>query len=68
MTKNLIITALLTYIFYTDFCVVKQPLYMVFVGGLFLFIICSVEDYMRDYIKSVRRGERLTKGVRRLKR
>ena len=64
--KNLIISILSTIIFYTQFCVIKMPLVMpVFTLSVWM-IIAEIDEIISDYKKSVKRGEKLQRSIRRV--
>jgi hypothetical protein len=64
--KNLIIAILATIIFYTQFCVIKMPLVMpVFTLSVWM-IIAEIDEIISDYKKSVKRGEKLQRSIRRV--
>lgn len=63
--KNLIIAVLSTIIFYTQFCEIKIP-YIMPVFTLCVFIIASgIDEAIYDYRRSVKRGEKLKRKLRR---
>ena len=66
--KNIIIALLTTYIFYTDFCVVKLWYLVPFIFIVFLGLLAGVEDLIRDYQETVRRGRRLQRTIKRMER
>lgn len=66
--KNIIIALLTTYIFYTDFCVVKLWYIVPFIFIVFLGLLAGVEDLIRDYQETVRRGRRLQRTIKRMER
>lgn len=68
--KNLMIAMLASYIFYTDFCVVKMPALVPFIVVVFWLTACVIEEavhYVMDFREDVRRGEKLARRIRRLK-
>ena len=66
--KNIIISMLITYIFYTDFCVVKLWYLIPLMFLVFWGLIASVDELVKDYQKQVRRGQRLQNKLRRAER
>lgn len=66
--KNIIIALLTTYIFYTDFCVVKLWYLVPFIFIVFLGLLAGVEDLIMDYQETVRRGRRLQRTIKRMER
>lgn len=66
--KNIIIALLTTYIFYTDFCVVKLWYIVPFIFLIFWAMLAGVEDLIRDYQETVRRGRRLQRTIKRMER
>ena len=66
--KNIIIALLTTYIFYTDFCVVKLWYIVPFIFIVFLGLLAGLEDLIRDYQETVRRGRRLQRTIKRMER
>lgn len=66
--KNAIIAALTTYIFYTDFCVIKLWYLIPLMFLVFWGLIASVDELINDYQKQVRRGQRLQNKLRRAER
>lgn len=66
--KNIIIALLTTYIFYTDFCVVKLWYIVPFIFLIFWAMLTGVEDLILDYQETVRRGRRLQRTIKRMER
>lgn len=66
--KNIIIALLTTYIFYTDFCVVQLWYIVPFIFIVFLGLLAGVEDLIRDYQETVRRGRRLQRTIKKMER
>jgi len=66
--KNIIIAILTTYIFYTDFCVVKLWYIVPFIFLIFWAMLAGVEDLIRDYQETVRRGRKLQRTIKRMER
>ena len=66
--KNAIIAALITYVFYTDFCVIKLWYLIPLMFLVFWGLIASVDELVKDYQKQVRRGQRLQNKLRRAER
>lgn len=66
--KNLIIAILSTIIFYTQFCVIKMPVVMPVFTLVVWVLLCGVDEFMEEYMKSVRRGMRLQNHLKRIRR
>lgn len=66
--KNMMIAILLTYIYYTDFCVVKMPVVVPVMILILWAMIAEIEDFFKEYGRSVRRGQRLAHRIRRMNR
>ena len=66
--KNIMIAILTTYIFYTDFCVVKLWYIVPFIFIVFWFAISEVDEVIRDYQETVRRGRRLQRTIKKMER
>lgn len=66
--KNAMIAILLTYIYYTDFCVVKMPVVVPVMILIVWALLAEIEEYFTEYGKSVRRGQQLAHRIRRMKR
>lgn len=66
--KNIIIALLTTYIFYTDFCVVKLWYIVPFIFLIFWAMLAGVEDLILDYQETVRRGRRLQRTIKKMER
>lgn len=66
--KNAIIAALITYVFYTDFCVIKLWYLIPLMFLVFWGLIASVDELIKDYQKQVLRGQRLQNKLRRAER
>jgi len=66
--KNAMIAILLTYIYYTDFCVVKMPIVIPIMILILWALLAEIEEYFKEYGKSVRRGQQLAHRIRRMKR
>lgn len=66
--KNIIISMLITYIFYTDFCVVKLWYIVPLIFVVFWLIISEIDEVIRDYQETVRRGRRLQRTIKRMER
>lgn len=66
--KNGIISALATYVFYTDFCEVKILWIIPVAYLLFWFLLISVDDAIFEYRASRRRGEKLARRIRKIRR
>lgn len=65
--KNMIISALCTYIFY-GFCEVKLWYVIPFIFLVFWMIIAGVDELIKDYREQVRRGRKLQRAIRRAER
>ena len=66
--KNIIIALLTTYIFYTDLCVVKLWYIVPFIFVVFWLVIAEIDEVIRDYQETVRRGRRLQRTIKRMER
>lgn len=66
--KNLIIAILATYVFYTDFCVVRLWYVIPFMFLVFWLVVAGIDELIRDFQKQVRRGQRLQNKLRRAER
>ena len=66
--KNLIISVLLTFIFYTQFCEIKIPYIMPVLALIVWMIISEIDEYIADYKRSVNRGQRLQRKINRTRR
>ena len=66
--KNIIIALLTTYIFYTDFCVVKLWYIVPLIFVVFWLVIAEIDEVIRDYQETVRRGRRLQRTIKRMER
>ena len=64
--KNMIISALLTYIFYS-FCVIRNLFIPVVAFFLFLVIIAEIDELIEDYHRTVRKGQRLNRIIDEMK-
>ena len=64
--KNWIIAILLTYVFYTDFCVIQYPILIPFLAVFFWAVTESVEDLILEHRAKARRARKLQNNVRRL--
>lgn len=64
--KNAVISALLTYIFYTDIAEVKILwLAPIIFGLVWLMLEWIEEDLINDYLRRLRRGRRALRGIKR---
>lgn len=63
--KNLIISVLATFIFYTQFCEVKLPYVMPMLALMIWGLLTEVDCYIEDYKRSVKRGEHLQRRIKR---
>lgn len=66
--KNIIIALLTTYIFYTDFCVVKLWYIVPLIFVVFWLVISEIDEVIRDYQETVRRGRRLQRTIKKMER
>lgn len=66
--KNILIAILTTYIFYTDFCVVKLWYIVPLIFVVFWLVIAEADEVIRDYQETVRRGRRLQRTIKRMER
>ena len=66
--KNLIIAALVTYVFYTDFCVIRLWYVIPFIFLTAWFLLAETDELIRDYQNSVRRGRKLQLDLKRAER
>ena len=66
--KNLIIAMMATYIFYTDFCVMHIPVVIPFVVFLFWAVLEEAEELATVYLLKVKRGKRLGRKIKQLRR
>ena len=64
--KNMIISALVTYIYYS-FCVIRNLFIPVVAFFLFLVIIAEIDELIEDYQKTVRKGQRLNRIIDEMK-
>lgn len=66
--KNMIIAALMTYIFWTDICVI-HPLPALPVLFLTIWVLlASIDDMVADFKRSMMRGNRLNMRINRIRR
>ena len=66
--KNMIIAALMTYIFWTDICVI-HPLPVLPILFLTIWVLlASIDDMVADFKRSMIRGNRLNMRITRIKR
>lgn len=61
--KNMIIAALMTYIFWTDICVIHPLPVLPMIFGAFWLMIAGIDDLMDDYRQTIRRGQRLQRRI-----
>ena len=66
--KNMVIAMLLTYIFWTDCCVIHPMWALPIVFGAFWAFIAEGEEILKDYSKSLKRGQYLTGKIRKMRR
>lgn len=66
--KNIIIALLTTYIFYTDFCVVKLWYIVPLIFVVFWLVIAEIDEVILDYQETVRRGRRLQRTIKKMER
>ena len=64
--KNWTIALLITYVFYTDFCVIQYPILIPFMAVFFWAVTESVEDLILEHRAKARRARKLQNNVRRL--
>ena len=64
--KNVIISALSAYIFYS-FCEVRSLLIPFCVFFLFLALVAEIDESISDYRRKVRKGQRLNKIIDQMK-
>ena len=64
--KNMIISALCAYIFY-GFCEVRHFMIPIVAFFLFLYIVSITDEVIKDYMNTVRKGQRLCRKIDRLK-
>jgi hypothetical protein len=66
--KNMIIAALMTYIFWTDICVIHPLPVLPMIFGVIWMLLASIDDMMADFKRSMMRGNRLNMRINRIKR
>lgn len=66
--KNILLALLITYIFWTDICVIHPLPVLPLMFFAFWLIITEIDDLIDDYIKTVRRGQRLQHRIQRMER
>lgn len=66
--KNILISILATYVFYTDLCVVNRPIVVPFIFIVFWFTIAGIDELVRDFQHQVKRGQRLQAKLRKAER
>ena len=64
--KNWLIAILITYVFYTDFCVLQYPILIPFMAVFFWAVTEAGEDLILEHKAKARRAKKLQKNVRRL--
>lgn len=64
--KNWLIALLVTYVFYTDFCVLQYPILIPFLAVFFWAVTEAAEDLILEHRAKARRAKKLQKNVRRL--
>lgn len=64
--KNWIIAILVTYVFYTDFCVIQYPILIPFMAVFFWAVTEALEDFVQEHRAKARRAKKLQNNVRRL--
>lgn len=64
--KNWLIAILITYVFYTDFCVIQYPIMIPFLAVFFWAVTEAAEDLILEHRAKARRAKKLQKNVRRL--
>ena len=68
MKKNMVIAALITYIFWTDCCVVHPVWALPLVFVSFWGFIAEGEEIFKSYTKSLKRGQYLTGKISRMRK
>lgn len=66
--KNFLIASMATYIFYTDLCVVQMPIIIPFLVFLFWAVLEETEELATVYLLKVKRGKRLGRKIKQLRR
>lgn len=66
--KNVVIGILMTYIFYTDFCVIQIPIVIPFVFFIFWILLEESEQVFSDYMQKIHRGRKLGRKIKKLRR
>lgn len=66
--KNILIATLMTYIFWADICVIHPlPVLPLMFVAIWL-MIAGIDDLIDDYRKTIRRGQRLQRRIRKMER
>ena len=66
--KNILIAILMTYIFWADICVIHPlPVLPLMFVAIWL-VIAGIDDLIDDYRKTIRRGQRLQRRIRKMER
>lgn len=66
--KNILIAALTTYIFWADICVIRPLPVLPLMFVTFLMLIVGIDDLIDDYRKTIRRGQRLQRRIRKMEK
>ena len=66
--KNIIIAALTTYVFWTDFAVIHPVVALPMLFVTIWFIIAGIDDLISDYKNRIRKGQRLQRKIKRMER
>ena len=66
--KNMIIAALMTYIFWTDICVIHPLPVLPMIFGVIWMLLAAMEDLVKDFRKAVARGNKLNYRIDEIKR
>lgn len=64
--KNWLIAILMTYVFYTDLCVIQYPILIPFLTVFFWVVTEAAEDFVLEQRAKARRAKKLQNNVRRL--
>lgn len=66
--KNIIIAALTTYVFWTDFAEIHPLPILPLLFVTFWFIIAGIDELIVDYKHTIRKGQRLQRKIKRMER
>lgn len=66
--KNILIAALITYIFWTDVAVIHPLPVLPLMFVVFWLLIAGIDDLIDDYRKTIRRGQRLQRRIRKMEK